>query len=172
MLGLWRSRFEGQDPRADRCGELTELTELPSRHARTDKVGNIRRLRERTWAGCAGGSGPANQNPSTSLARTISYRAQVQRLSLLMPPSRQILHLLLHHLRLRSKPSAVFLPLLFLASPLILGFFSFIGSALVRFLIELRTLGLRTCAEFQWTAHEPRKTQRIRRVWTLSALDW
>lgn len=44
-------------------------------------------LRERTSAGSAGGSGSANQNHSASLARAISYRAEAQRLSLLMPPS-------------------------------------------------------------------------------------
>lgn len=42
-------------------------------------------LQERTSARYAEGSGSANQNHSTSLARAISYLAEVERLSLLMP---------------------------------------------------------------------------------------
>lgn len=42
-------------------------------------------LQERTSARSAEGSGSANQNHSTSLARAISYLAEVERLSLLMP---------------------------------------------------------------------------------------
>lgn len=44
-------------------------------------------LQERASVRSAGGSGSANQNHSTSLARAISYLAEVERLSLLMPPS-------------------------------------------------------------------------------------
>lgn len=43
-------------------------------------------LQERTSVRSAGGSGSVNQNHSTSLARAISYQAEVERLSLLMPP--------------------------------------------------------------------------------------
>lgn len=42
-------------------------------------------LQERTSARSAEGSDSANQNHSTSLARAISYLAEVERLSLLMP---------------------------------------------------------------------------------------
>lgn len=78
-------------------------------------------LPEKTPVRSAGGSGSANQNHSTSLARDISYRAEAERLSLLMPPGLLDPPFLLHRPPPVSKPPLSPLPFFFFLSMLFLS---------------------------------------------------
>lgn len=69
------------------CGVGFRAAAPCSSHQCLGEVWNFRQCYGGAPSGSARGSGSANQNHSTSLARAISYLTEVERLSRLMPPS-------------------------------------------------------------------------------------